>query len=276
MESKIYNQEGKETGSINLPASVFGLPWNSDLVHQVVVSEAANKRNRVAHTKDRGEVRGGGKKPWRQKGTGRARHGSIRSPIWIGGGVTHGPTKEKNYEKKIGKKMKAKALFTILSEKLRQNEILFVDNINLKESKTKEAKKVLEKMSKISGFEGVLSKKNNSAVITFWDKNRENERSFRNFSNFKTGELRNITPSEILNHKYLIIIEPKESVEFIAGKLNKKVKMAKEGAVKTAKSRGKTAPSPKVLIPEVKVKTPTPKKGSVSRPKVSGKKASNK
>ncbi len=228
MESKIYNQEGKETGSINLPASVFGLSWNSDLVHQVVVSEAANKRNRVAHTKDRGEVRGGGKKPWRQKGTGRARHGSIRSPIWIGGGVTHGPTKEKNYEKKIGKKMKAKALFTILSGKLRQNEILFIDKVNLKEAKAKEAKKVLEKMSKISGFEGVLSKKNNSAVITFWDKNRENERSFRNFSNFKIRELRNITPLEILNHKYLIIIEPKESVEFLAGKLEKGAKMTKE------------------------------------------------
>lgn len=230
MESKIYNQEGKETGSINLPTSVFGLSWNSDLVHQVIVSEAANKRNRVAHTKDRGEVRGGGKKPWRQKGTGRARHGSIRSPIWIGGGVTHGPTKEKNYEKKIGKKMKAKALFTILSEKLRQNEILFVDKMNLKEAKTKEAKKVMEKMSKIKGFEGVLSKKNNSAIITFWEKNRENERSFRNFSNFKTRELRNITPLEILNHKYLIIVEPKESVEFIAGKLNKEAKMPKETA----------------------------------------------
>src|SRR3990167_1463640 len=86
MEAPIYNIQGKKTGSIKLPESIFGVPWNDSLMHQVVTSMQDNARTNVAHTKDRGEVRGGGKKPWRQKGTGRARHGSTRSPIWVGGG----------------------------------------------------------------------------------------------------------------------------------------------------------------------------------------------
>src|SRR5436853_6808436 len=128
METKIYNIEGKETGKITLPENIFGLPWNADLVHLVVVGMHANARTNVAHTKDRGEVRGGGKKPWRQKGTGRARHGSIRSPIWRGGGVTHGPRNEKNYARAIPKKIRAKALFMALSRKLKDGEIIFVDS----------------------------------------------------------------------------------------------------------------------------------------------------
>ncbi len=265
MESKIYNQEGKETGAINLPESVFGLPWNPDLVHQVAVSEAANRRNKVAHTKGRGEVRGGGKKPWRQKGTGRARHGSTRSPIWIGGGVTHGPRKEKNYEVRINKKMKAKALCVVLSEKLRRNEILFVDKISLKDAKTKEAKKVMEKVSKIGGFENILGKKNNSAVIAFWNKDKDTERGFRNFSNFKTEELRNITPSLVLNYKYFIVVEPKESVEFIAGKLKKKTKGEKPETFSAPAKEEKGGTAAK-----------TPKKKAAGKKIAAGKKKANK
>src|SRR5512135_1972448 len=101
MEAQIYNQKGEQTGKITLPESVFGLPWNGDLVHQVVTSMRSSEREPWAHTKDRGQVAGGGKKPWQQKGTGRARHGSSRSPIWRHGGITHGPITDKNYGKKI-------------------------------------------------------------------------------------------------------------------------------------------------------------------------------
>lgn len=119
MDAKIYNQKGKESGTLTLDEKVFGLSWNADLVHQVITSMMSNARTPIAHTKTRGEVRGGGKKPWRQKGTGRARHGSTRSPIWVGGGVAHGPRNDKNYARKVNKKMKAKALYTILSQDAR-------------------------------------------------------------------------------------------------------------------------------------------------------------
>jgi len=142
MESIIYNAQGKKTGTLTLPESVFGVFWNDALMHQVVTSMHSNARPPVAHTKGRGEVRGGGRKPWQQKGTGRARHGSIRSPIWKGGGVTHGPSKDKNYEKAIPKKMRAKALYMALSRKMKDGEIIFVDSFGISEPKTAVAKKV--------------------------------------------------------------------------------------------------------------------------------------
>ena len=101
MKITMYDQLGKDLGQAELPAEIFEVELNQDLVHQSVVAQQANARKPIAHTKDRSEVRGGGKKPWQQKGTGRARHGSIRSPIWIGGGVTFGPTKNRNFSKKI-------------------------------------------------------------------------------------------------------------------------------------------------------------------------------
>jgi large subunit ribosomal protein L4 len=133
----LYNIKGNEAGSGELPEGVFETPWNADLVHQVVVSMMSNARTPVAHTKDRSEVRGGGKKPWQQKGLGRARHGSIRSPIWVGGGVAHGPRNDKNFARKINRKMKAKALYAILTRKLKDGEILFVDTLILKNQKQK-------------------------------------------------------------------------------------------------------------------------------------------
>ena len=98
MKVATYNQEGKEVGQTLLPKEIFGLEVNQELIHQVAVSQASNRRQVSAHTKGRGQVSGGGKKPWRQKGTGRARHGSIRSPIWRHGGVALGPTKDRNFK----------------------------------------------------------------------------------------------------------------------------------------------------------------------------------
>src|SRR3989338_5551545 len=178
METIIYNQKGKEVGKISLPESVFGLGWNADLVHQVVVSMDSIARTSVAHTKNRGEVRGGGKKPWQQKGTGRARRGSIRSPIWVGGGVTHGPRNEKVFDRKVNKKMKAKALYTILSAKYKKGEVLFVDDLSLRAIKTKTAKDTLGALSKIKGFGDLSSRKKNSAYIALSNKDITTEKSF--------------------------------------------------------------------------------------------------
>lgn len=138
METALYNVEAKRVGEITLPKEVFDVRWNPELVHQVVTSMQANQRKGTAHAKDRGEVRGGGRKPWRQKGTGRARHGSIRSPIWIGGGVTHGPRADKIYTKRVPHKMAQKALASVLSQKARDKEIIILEEFHFPAIKTKE------------------------------------------------------------------------------------------------------------------------------------------
>ena len=218
MQAKVYNQEGKETGKVTLPESVFDVPWNNDLVHQVVVSMQANARESIAHTKDRSEVRGGGRKPWRQKGTGQARHGSIRSPIWRGGGATFGPRNEKNYSKKINKKMRAKALFTALSKKLKDNEIIFIDSFSFAKPKSTQAKEVLNSLSTISGFKDIATKRKNAALFSLGEKNKNTEKSFRNFGNVIVDEARNLNPVDVLKYKYLVLSNPKESIDILNAK----------------------------------------------------------
>ncbi|MFA5831325.1 MAG: 50S ribosomal protein L4 [Candidatus Paceibacterota bacterium] len=219
MNAKIYNQTGKSVGTVQLPERAFGAKWNGDLVHQVLMSEGGNARNTIAHAKGRGEVRGGGRKPWKQKGTGRARHGSTRSPIWIGGGVTHGPLTEKDYTRKINRKMKAAALFAILSEKLKAGEIIFVDEIKAKEIKTKEAKEILKSFATISGCADIATKRKNAAFIALGKKDKEAERIFGNIKSVVIGEWRNITPSDLLKYKYVVVSHPEESVKFVASKM---------------------------------------------------------
>ena len=218
-EAKVYNQDGKEVDTFKLPENIFALPWRSDLVHQVVVSLMSNKRTNLAHTKDRSEVSGGGKKPWQQKGLGRARHGSTRSPIWVHGGVAHGPRKDKNYDRKVNKKMKAKALFTIISKKIRDNEVFFLDNLKVYAPKAKEGLAILKNLSKIKGAEQILSKRANSAYVTVMKKDVNIDRSFRNFSNLKIDEWRNINPLDVLNYRYLVIDNPAEVTKFLEAKM---------------------------------------------------------
>lgn len=219
MEAKIYNQKGKETGGIDLPESVFGLKRNDKLVHQVVVSMQSNARAGTAHTKGRGEVRGGGKKPWRQKGTGRARHGSIRSPIWKGGGVTHGPIKDKDYSRKINKKMRAKALYTVLSQKFRSGEIFFVDTISLSEPKAKLAKSAIIDLAKISGAEGVALRRKNAVYLATLSKDEVLNRAFGNFSQINLDNVRNMNVLDVLKYKYVIITSPEESIKVLASRM---------------------------------------------------------
>lgn len=220
MEANIYSQAGKATGKIKLPESVFGAPWNADLVHEIVRLMNSNSRTNVAHTKTRGEVRGGGKKPWRQKGTGRARHGSTRSPIWVGGGIVHGPRNDKNFSRKINKKARNAALFSILSKKFEQGEVLFVDKISLSAPKAKEAKDIISSLGTIKGYEKISSKAKNAAIISVNKKTEAVVKSFRNFGNVSIEETKNINPVSILNSTFLVISDPEEAVKTLTAKIS--------------------------------------------------------
>lgn len=223
MKTDIYDIKGKKAGQIDLPDNVFGVAWNDALMHQVVVSMQANARTNVAHTKNRGDVRGGGKKPWAQKGTGRSRHGSIRSPIWRGGGVAHGPRNEKVFSREIPKKMRAKALFIALSRKLRDGELLFVDSFGLTAPKSADAKRALVALAGVKGFEKLSSgKKKNVALIATAEKADATVKSFRNFSSIGCDAVANLNPVNVLKYKYIVIENPVASVATIAKRAAKK------------------------------------------------------
>ncbi len=193
MEFPVYNQEAQQIGTVELADGIFGLPLNQDLLYQVVTSQVANQRQVVAHTKGRGEVRGGGKKPWRQKGTGRARHGSIRSPIWRGGGVTHGPTKEANFKKQINKKMMQKALRVALSSKARDGQLFIIESLKMEQPKTKEMATVMKRFTTLMG--GKLS---NILLVTPTEAGAV-YKSARNLPYMDTIEARNLNPLTLLS-----------------------------------------------------------------------------
>ena len=222
MDATIYNAQGKKAGSLELPENIFGLKWNDALMHQVVTSMQDNARTNVAHTKGRGDVRGGGKKPWQQKGTGRARHGSIRSPIWKGGGVAHGPRNEKVFARSIPAKMRAKALAMALSKKTEDGQILFLDSFGLSTPKTAMAKKTLIALSGVKGFERLVNKKKNAALIAFSEKSVAAEKSFSNMGNVATVAVRNLNPLYVLSSTYLIIENPQAALPIIESRLSKK------------------------------------------------------
>lgn len=137
----IYNAQGKSVGELELNAVHFGVKANPALIHEAVVAQQANARHAISHTKTKGEVSGGGKKPWKQKGTGRARHGSTRSPIWVGGGITFGPRGTRNYSVKINRKARQKAMFMVLSDKLVHQHLIVSEAFTL--PKTKELAKFI-------------------------------------------------------------------------------------------------------------------------------------
>lgn len=215
MDAKIYSHEGTEVGKISLPESVFNVAWNADLVHEVVIGMQANARESAAHTKGRGEVRGGGKKPWKQKGTGRARHGSSRSPIWVKGGVSHGPRNEKDYSVKINKKVRSKALACVLSKKLVDGEIILVDALAFAEPKTATAKVILGAVAKGSGNTTLATKRKNAALVVLPTRNLAVEKSFRNFGNIEVMMAKDINPVDLLTYKFVVMAEPKASLEVI-------------------------------------------------------------
>ena len=206
MEYPLYNQNADNIGTVSLPDSVFAVPSNNDLLHQVVSAQMTNKRQVLAHAKTRAEVRGGGKKPWRQKGTGRARHGSIRSPIWKGGGATFGPTKEVNFKKKVSKKMASKALSVALSEKMRDSNVFVVNSIDLSAPKTKEVAGILKLFKDKLGQTG-------SVLIITPSLNKDLHRAINNIQKTGIVEARNLNPLETLSYKNLIIL--KDAIEVL-------------------------------------------------------------
>lgn len=222
MNTNIYSQDGKETGKLTLPEAVFGVAWNADLMHEVVVLMQGNARTSTANTKDRSEVRGGGKKPWKQKGTGRARHGSNRSPIWAGGGVAHGPTSEKIYTRKINKNVKAKALAVMLSKKFSDGEMLFVDSLSFVVPKTADAKNVVKALASGAGQPTLATKRKNTALILISKRDENVEKSFENFGNMEVAHVKDVNPVDLLSYKFVVIADPKASLEILETRVGKK------------------------------------------------------
>ncbi len=199
---KIYNQKSEEVGEEKLPKTIFGLDLNESLVHQALVAQKGNERQVLAHTKDRSEVRGGGKKPWNQKGTGRARVGSNRSPIWIGGGVTFGPTKDRNFKKDINKKMKQKAINIVLSDKIKNNNFVILEKMELKDFKTSVVDKILLNFEK-----KIINNKNRKRSILLINdfKDEKIKYSTRNLEGVKLINIDNINILDLLKYRNLIV-----------------------------------------------------------------------
>ncbi|MFA5000155.1 MAG: 50S ribosomal protein L4 [Patescibacteria group bacterium] len=214
---KVYNQKAEAVKDLNLPEKIFGVKPNNELLHQAVITQQANARQVLAHTKDRSEVRGGGKKPWKQKGTGRARVGSSRSPIWIGGGVTFGPRKERNFKKDINQKMKQKALFMALSDKVATSSLVVLDKLECAEYKTKKFNEIMTVLEK-----KVLNNNRRDILVVNDVKDEKTRNSGRNLAGVKLINLENINLLEILNHKNLLLTE--KAVEILSGRYSKEAK----------------------------------------------------
>lgn len=205
----VHNLKGELVEEMEISDSVFALPANNDLLHQAYVAISANQRFAIAHTKDKSERAGSGKKPFRQKGTGNARQGQKRNPLMRGGGVAFGPTSDRNFSKDINKKMKQKAVRIALSEKVRSNTLLIVDSLELAEKKTKSFAQALKNM-KITG----------SALVSFANEEKEIGLYTRNIASAENILTKDINVFDMLNSKYLIM--SKQSVAFLEEKFQPK------------------------------------------------------
>lgn len=222
LEAAIFSMGGVQVGSMTLPSELFSAPWRSDLVHQVTTAMQANARQNRAHTKDRSEVSGGGKKPWKQKGTGQARHSSSRSPLWRHGGVTFGPRNVRDYSEKINRKMRAAALAAVLSRKAKDGEIILVDRLSFAAPKTAVAKTTLVALSKGCAAAPLVTKKKNAALFALARYDINAVKSFQNLGSVMTEEVRNLNPVDIMTHKYLVIEKPEESFAALLARVKAK------------------------------------------------------
>ena len=197
----VYDIKGKKVSDVELAEAIFGIEPNEAIVHSVLVNYLANQRQGTQSTKTRAEVRGGGKKPWRQKGTGRARQGSIRAPQWVKGGIALGP-KPRSYKYTVNKKERRLAIKSLLSSKVLENELTVVDKLELKEIKTKTMVKALSDL-KVEG----------KTLIVLADKNENVLMSSRNIEGVKTILLNNINVFDLLKYNNLVL--PLETVKKI-------------------------------------------------------------
>jgi large subunit ribosomal protein L4 len=209
MQSQLINLKGESVGTIELSERVFGAKWNAALVKQVLDAQIANRRDPWAHVRDRSEVRGGGIKPWRQKGTGRARHGSTRSPLWRHGGKAHGPRNDKDYSQKVNKKMKQGAFFSALSKKFKDGEMKFFESFDLEAPKTKILAGVLRPMLGVKKGE----RKYDVLLVAHDGGKRGIFRASANIPKAMAVAATSLDLFEILNHKNIFV--EKEAVAVI-------------------------------------------------------------
>jgi len=192
---KVYNFEGQEVGNEALDSALFNTELNKELLQQVLIAQDANSREAIAHTKGRAEVRGGGKKPWKQKGTGRARHGSSRSPIWSGGGVTFGPTASRNFSKRVNKKVKRKALAMVLTDKAINNNLIVLESYDLPQAKTKTLKLALNKLPSKDQKQLIVTKGAEENIVT----------ASQNLPKVNTINYASLNIRDLLKNQYLLI-----------------------------------------------------------------------
>ncbi len=206
MKVPVYNHEGKVAREMELDPSVFGVAADGALLHLVVTSIMSNRRRSTAHTKTRAEVRGGGKKPWKQKHTGRARHGSTRSPLWSGGGVTFGPRTERNYEKKINAKVMKKAMRMSLSAKAEEGKLFLLDSWTLPKAKTKAVVQVLRALH-------IPLEKKHAAFLVTHEKAHDLIQHARNIPSLATAGKENVSIIDLLKYPYMVATP--ESVDYL-------------------------------------------------------------
>ncbi|HVO28451.1 MAG TPA: 50S ribosomal protein L4 [Candidatus Paceibacterota bacterium] len=200
MQADVYNLQNQKVGTVELPDAVFGARWNAALVKQVLDAQVANRREPWAHVKDRSEVRGGGRKPWRQKGTGRARHGSTRSPIWVGGGKAHGPRNDRDYSQKVNKKMKRAALFAAISRKAKDGKLKVFDTLALEAAKTKALSMSLTALLNM----GKRAKRYDVLLVAPGG-NKNLFRASANLQKAKALDAASLNVYDVLNHKNLFV-----------------------------------------------------------------------
>jgi large subunit ribosomal protein L4 len=205
----LYNMDGKTVGELALNDKVFGVEVKPTLIHEASVAQDHNARVAIAHTKTRGDVSGGGKKPWKQKGTGRARHGSTRSPIWVGGGVTFGPRKDRTFDIKVNKKVRRKAICMVLSDRVNDEHLVALDVIASEGGKTKTLAAAIKK----------LPGAGRSTLLIVDPKNTEVRRAAQNIPKVTTIDPQSLNVNDLLRNEYIMVSQ--KDIDVIASTYGK-------------------------------------------------------